>query len=99
MKKRLPRKQLPGKTAPKPTTAKTGEHCPVIGWWAPSGRQGDKNFVAEGSIMPADKGQSVTWTLVANEARSREPKPQAQAKQGSAIRKAAPWETMQIGRI
>ena len=62
MKKRMSRRHLPGRDSPQSATAKTGEHCPVNGWWAPAGNDGDKRFIGEGSIMPADKGSSVTWT-------------------------------------
>jgi hypothetical protein len=40
--------------------AKTGERFPVGGSWAPVDRHEDQRIFAEGSIMPADKGRSVT---------------------------------------
>lgn len=60
------KKRISWKARPVPQPVKTGEHCPVIGWWAPSNSQDVKRFVTEGSIMPPDKGQSVTWKLVAS---------------------------------
>ncbi|WP_181037311.1 hypothetical protein [Arthrobacter sp. 4R501] len=74
MKKRIPHKQNPGKNSHKAYAAKTGEHCPSDGWWAPTGLKADRRFIAEGSIMPADNGKSVTWILVASESGSRKPK-------------------------
>ncbi len=49
-----------------PTNARprTGEHCPVNGWWAPLNRRSPAHFLTEGSIMPADGGTAVVWTLV-----------------------------------
>jgi hypothetical protein len=58
----------PLRITPKAKTAKTGEHCPMTGWWVPVNRNGDKRFAPEGSIMPADQGESVIWALVASEA-------------------------------
>ncbi|RNL57248.1 hypothetical protein D7003_07450 [Arthrobacter oryzae] len=46
------------------TEYRTGEHCPVSGWWAPSNRKAAVQFVAEGSIMPVGSGMAVVWTLV-----------------------------------
>lgn len=75
MKKRIPHHQLPDKNSDTAHVAKTGEHCPLTGRWAPVPGVGDRRLIAEGSIMPADKGRSVTWTLVASESPSRKPKP------------------------
>jgi hypothetical protein len=66
MKKRIPPTHVRGKNSTQAHLAKTGEHCPVGGWWAPADRHEDQRIFAEGSIMPADKGRSVTWTLVTN---------------------------------
>lgn len=64
MKKRNPYKSLRPKEGQIPQVVKTGEHCPVSGWWIPTSLTGSKHFVAEGSVMPADKGEPVSWTLV-----------------------------------
>jgi hypothetical protein len=73
MKKRIPHKQLPGKDSHTFHAANTGEHCPLNGWWVPATREGKMRFIAEGSIMPADEGKSVTWTLAASDFRLRKP--------------------------
>lgn len=73
MKKPIPRKQLPGKNARNARTAKTGEHCPLTGWWAAAGRDADLRLIAEGSIMPADGGKSITWKLATSESGSPTP--------------------------
>ena len=72
MKKRIPRKHLPNRK-PYITMAKTGEHCPVSGWWAADGADGDGFYIAEGSIMPTVKSETVIWTLVGH-LDSRKPK-------------------------
>lgn len=64
MKKRIPRMQIPGRNAYEAHGVKTGEHCPMTGWWVPAGREGNGHYIAEGSMMPSDSGQSITWTLV-----------------------------------
>ena len=71
MKKRIPRRHASGVKS-FITFAKTGEHCPLNGWWASEWLEGS-HYVSEGSIMPAVKGESVIWTLVAEPA-SRKPK-------------------------
>ena len=53
--------------------AKTGEHCPLSGWWASDGPEGNGHYIGEGSIMPAVSGVSVTWSLV-DQFSSRKPK-------------------------
>jgi hypothetical protein len=73
MKKHIPHKQLSRKNTPNPHVAKTGEHCPLNGWWAPASLEQDSLFIAQGSVMPADEAKSVTWRLVANEFRLRKP--------------------------
>jgi hypothetical protein len=74
MKKRIPHKQVHNKNSPKAREAKTGEHCPLNGWWVPAGREAGSHFISEGSIMPPNRGQSVTWTMVASQFGSRKPK-------------------------
>lgn len=74
MKKRIPHQHFHGKNSRKGREVRTGEHCPINGWWAPASGTTEANFVAEGSIMPAQKGESVTWTLVASQFGSRKPK-------------------------
>lgn len=75
MKKRISQQQhLHSKNSRKGSGVRTGEHCPTNGWWTPASRAAEAKFVAEGSIMPAQKGESVTWTLVASRFGSRKPK-------------------------
>jgi hypothetical protein len=62
------RKRRPLRITRKSRRARTGEHFPVIGWWVPVNRNGDKCFVPEGSIMPAGQGERVIWALAASEA-------------------------------
>lgn len=42
---------------------RTGEHCPVNGWWVPVDGEGDACFITEGSIMPPVNGAPGLWTL------------------------------------
>ncbi|KRE71630.1 hypothetical protein [Arthrobacter sp. Soil762] len=42
---------------------RTGEHCPVNGWWAPLEGEGDARFITEGTIMPSVNGAPGLWTL------------------------------------
>ena len=65
MKIRIPHKQPSGTNSHDARRAKTGEHCPMNGWWASTGRENDRRFIAEGSLMPANNGQPITWTVVA----------------------------------
>ncbi|WP_205754621.1 hypothetical protein [Pseudarthrobacter sp. NamB4] len=66
MKKRILRHPfLSSPHSPESREAKTGEHCPVTGWWAPSGEEADAHFVTEGSIMPSRQGGSTSWALAA----------------------------------
>lgn len=65
MKKYILNKSVLGKTSKRVQLARTGEHCPTNGWWMPAGVDGVRLFIAEGSIMPMDKGNTVSWTLVA----------------------------------
>lgn len=73
MKKRIPHKQIPGRDRQTAVAANTGEHCPLAGWWVPAAGEGKRRFISEGSIMPADDGKSVTWTLTASGDRLRKP--------------------------
>lgn len=43
---------------------RTGEHCPVSGWWAPDGYPTEKRLVTEGNVMPSHRGQAVLWMLM-----------------------------------
>ncbi|WP_323960435.1 hypothetical protein [Arthrobacter sp. JZ12] len=54
--------------------ARTGEHCPLDGWWSPDGGQKGEQFIAKGNMMPAENGKPITWKLIAAEQRSRRPK-------------------------
>jgi hypothetical protein len=48
---------------PQQGTARTGEHCPLSGWWtdaAPT-REPTRVYVAKGSLMPATRGEPTTW--------------------------------------
>jgi hypothetical protein len=74
MKKRIPRPHIPLKDAQKTFEAETGEHCPANGWWAPVDREGEGHFIVEGSIMPPDKGQPITWALVSGDLSPSKPK-------------------------
>ncbi len=40
---------------------RTGEHCPVSGWWSPAGRPFLARFIQEGNIMPVDGETPVRW--------------------------------------
>lgn len=44
-----------------PYMPRTGEHCPVTGWWAPLEDESHPQFVTEGSLMPSVNGMSGTW--------------------------------------
>lgn len=59
-----------------PTNAhsRTGEHCPANGWWAPLNRRSAARFLTEGSVMPADGGAAVVWTLAQRPDPSTTPK-------------------------
>lgn len=74
MKKRLPPRQFHGKSSRTVRDVRTGEHCPVNGWWVPASRKAEAHFVAEGSIMPPHQGKSMAWTMVASQFGSRKPK-------------------------
>ena len=40
---------------------RTGEHCPVSGWWAVESEPKAARFIGEGSVMPAHHGVAVSW--------------------------------------
>ncbi|TLM81108.1 hypothetical protein FDW83_17660 [Pseudarthrobacter sp. NamE2] len=40
---------------------RTGEHCPVSGWWAVASEPKAARFISEGSVMPAHNGIAVAW--------------------------------------
>lgn len=42
-------------------TLRTGEHCPVSGWWAVASEPKTARFISEGSVMPAHDGIAVAW--------------------------------------
>ena len=48
---------------------RTGEHCPVNGWWAPLSNEASAHFITQGSIMPAVKGHPESWRLLAGQPR------------------------------
>lgn len=73
MKKRLPQRKFSGQDAPMAFSARTGEHCPVNGWWVSTSGEGASRFIAEGSLMPAELGKSAIWTLAASDFRLRKP--------------------------
>lgn len=56
----LQRKRPSG--AGRPGTVRTGEHCPVSGWWAPLDDEARPQFLSEGSIMPSVNGIAGIWT-------------------------------------
>jgi hypothetical protein len=51
--------------------ARTGEHCPITGWWIPAGEE-DPQFLTEGSIMPSRLRHSTSWSLVTSRLESGE---------------------------
>lgn len=65
MKNRTLRHPFPSSThSSKSRQARTGEHCPITGWWVPAGKEADALFVSEGSIMPSRLGHSTSWSLL-----------------------------------
>ncbi|WP_035778170.1 hypothetical protein [Arthrobacter sp. 35/47] len=74
MKKHHPHHHVQGTGTHKTREARTGEHCPVDGWWAPAGREADQRYIAQGSVLPAHDGDTVTWIFVARRSDSRQPK-------------------------
>lgn len=74
MKKHYPHKEVHGTRTHRARQARTGEHCPFNGWWAPAGREEDRRYVMQGNILPAHDGGTVVWTLVAAGSGSRHPK-------------------------
>ncbi|MGO4235882.1 hypothetical protein [Pseudarthrobacter sp. YAF2] len=73
MKKRLLHTQPAGKNAFQTRTAKTGEHCPMTGFWAPADLNGNRLVISEGEIMPSNQGESATWILVTGLIQALEP--------------------------
>lgn len=47
---------------------RTGEHCPASGWWSPTEKAADAEFISEGSIMPSSQAIAAIWTWVAGQA-------------------------------
>lgn len=45
-------------------SARTGDHCPANGWWAPFNDVENPYFITEGSIMPSANGGPSNWKLV-----------------------------------
>jgi len=41
----------------------TGEHCPLSGWWMPSGSDDGVRFIAEGDLMPSYEGRPAVWAM------------------------------------
>lgn len=63
MKKRIASEQLRTKVSRTGHFGRTGEHCPVDGWWVPDGTEPEGRFIVQGSIMPPQDGEAVTWQL------------------------------------
>lgn len=74
MKKHHPHHHVQGNNTHRARQARTGEHCPLDGWWAPADREADHRYIGRGSVLPAYDGETVTWTLVATRTGSRQPK-------------------------
>jgi hypothetical protein len=64
MKKRIQLKSPVERNVRMSRSARTGDHCPADGWWAPLGDTGNHRFIAEGSIMPSAKGEPSNWRLI-----------------------------------
>lgn len=45
-------------------TARTGNHCPLSGLWAPYDDESAPTRVLEGSIMPTYGNEAVEWKLM-----------------------------------
>jgi hypothetical protein len=73
MKKRFLHTPPAGKNAFQVRTAKTGEHCPTTGFWAPADLNGNKRLISQGEIMPSNQGESATWILVPGPIQALEP--------------------------
>lgn len=56
-------------------SARTGDHCPASGWWAPLDDEADAQFITEGSIMPSNNGFPGSWKLVVRHPQRRTRKP------------------------
>lgn len=62
MKNRNQLQRIRTSGADRPHMPRTGEHCPVSGWWAPLEDESHQQFVTEGSIMPSVNGMPGTWS-------------------------------------
>lgn len=63
MKQRHPADSMPRSRT---VAVRTGEHCPVSGWWYPVHREmitadAQAVFVGRGSLMPATDGAPASW--------------------------------------
>ncbi|MCY1310053.1 hypothetical protein D9M69_651070 [compost metagenome] len=47
-----------------PQSPRTGENCPVTGWWAPFNDELNAQFITEGSLLPSNYGSAVSWKLI-----------------------------------
>ena len=74
MKKHHPYQHVQGKNTQTTRQARTGEHCPLDGWWAPAGGGADRRYIGRGNVLPAHDGDTVIWTLVATRTGSRQAK-------------------------
>jgi hypothetical protein len=50
-----------GNVASNSATTATGEHCPATGWWIPQGTTESWQYVSEGNLMPAHRGNPTRW--------------------------------------
>lgn len=44
--------------------ARTGEHCPMTGWWSPNAEGQRTMFLSEGTLMPPAKSEPTTWRML-----------------------------------
>ncbi|MDT0197477.1 hypothetical protein Q9R30_19220 [Arthrobacter sp. AB6] len=65
----------PQHTTGMPQSPRTGEHCPVNGWWAPFNDEKNTHFITEGSLMPSINGSAVVWKLIVRRLRWEEQGP------------------------
>ncbi|MFF1831334.1 hypothetical protein [Paenarthrobacter sp. NPDC058233] len=47
-----------------PTILQTGQSCSMSGWWILKSEQGTKQFITQGSVMPAHHGMTTSWVLM-----------------------------------
>lgn len=64
MKKRIQSQHIAGVDGGGSPGSRTGEHCPVDGWWAPLNDETAAHFIVEGSVMPSVGGNPTIWKLV-----------------------------------